>query len=62
MVAAEKTVAHGVVTVRVETAGKIMESRWLIEEVVFDHAVAAVSTTRVQAHLQVLIINLDVME
>ena len=61
-VVAQKAVAHGVITVRLEVAGKIMEGRGFVEEVVFDHAILIAGPAGVQAHLQILIVDLNVMK
>src|SRR5208337_1316048 len=61
-VISQKAVAHTVVAVRLEAGSHVVKGPRLIEEVVFDDAVSVARPRGVQTHLQVLIVDLDVVE
>src|ERR1051325_7307615 len=60
--AAEETIADRVVPVRFEACRKVVKGPRLVEEIVFDDSILVARSSGVEAHLQVLIIDLDVVE
>ena len=58
---ADEPVAQAVVAVRLEAAGEEMVGPGLVVEVVLDDAVPVAGAGGVQAHLQVLVVDVDVV-
>ena len=61
-IVAEEAVAQGVVAVGLKAGGKVVEGRWLVEEVVFDDCVIITCAAGIETHLQVLVVDFDVVE
>ena len=61
-IAAQERIAHRVVAIWIEVRRKVVECPRLVVEVVLDHAVRVACAARVQAHLQILVVDFDVMK
>ena len=61
-VVAQKFVAKAVIAVGREVGGEVMKGPGLVKEIVFDDAVREARSRGIEAHLQVLVVDLDVME
>src|SRR5512146_1022207 len=61
-IVAKEPVANAVVTVRRKIRREVMKRPGLVKEVVLDDAIGIARPGRIQTHLQVLVINLNVMK
>ena len=58
----QETVPHAVIAVRLEVRGEVVKGPRLVKEIVFDDAVLVARPGGVKAHLQVLVVDFDMVE
>src|SRR5690554_3091453 len=58
----QELLPNGVITVRSKTGGKIVVFFWLIIEVIFYYSLLIISPGGIEAHLEVLIIHLNMVK
>src|SRR5690606_36319548 len=61
-VSTEEAVTDTIIAIRRETGGEIVKGPRFIEEIIFDHTIFVAGTTGVEAHLEVLIVNVNMVK
>jgi hypothetical protein len=61
-IAPQEAVTQAVVTVGIETRREVVERPRLVKEIVFDDPVLVARSAGIQAHLEILIVDLDMVE
>jgi hypothetical protein len=62
MVSPNEAVSQAVIGIRFEGRGQVVEGPGFVEEIIFDNAILETRATGVERHLQVLVVNLNVVE